>query len=95
MEKSRIQPLHHGIIRPFLGTENDRGAGGAAQGIINIAHGHHPDAAQGGVQSVSTNTGNIMQRAAHRNKGFARPIIKRNAQRRSGTAAAVIGGAAA
>ncbi len=95
MAQTVVQPPHHGGIRALLRAEYRAGARRAAQGIVDIAHGHEGHAAHRCIHAAHVDAGDVLQRPAHRHKGRARFIVKPHACRRCRAAAAVIGSAAA
>ena len=95
MAQPRVQPGHHGRVRPLLRAEHRRRARRAAQWVVDVAHHRYRYAAQRPAQRLRPDTGDACERAAHRHEGAPLFIEKFRPQRCGGAAAAIVGGAAA
>ena len=95
MGKARVQALNLGGVRPLLGTEHRCRAGGAAEGIVDIAHGDDLQRRHRRVHPRYIHGGDLSQGSAHGDEGFPRSIDKPDAAGTGRAAAAVVGGAAA
>ena len=95
MPQAAVQQADGLRIGALLRGEHGGGSALAAEGVVNVAHGHHLCLPQLRQDVFHTDMGNAPQRPAHRNEGVTRFIQKLHAQRRRSAAAAVVGGAAA
>ena len=95
MAQTVIQTAHHGGVGTLLGAEHGAGSGGAAEGIVDVAHGGEGDAAHRLIHGGGVDAGNILQGGAHGDEGFSRGVQKADTHGGGRAAAAVIGGAAA
>ena len=94
VRQARVQKLHHGRVRAFLGREHMRRAQRAAQWVVDIAHGHQLRARKYGMQAGKVDLRNLRQRCPHRHKGLACRVAEHCTQRCRSAAASVVCGAA-
>ena len=95
LTQSVVQPPHHGRVRALLGAEHGAGSGGAAQRVVNVAHGQNGDTPHRRIHAADINAVNFLQCTAHGDEALSRRTVKLHAHGGSRAAAAVIGGAAA
>ena len=95
VRQASVEHAHLLGSRTLLRAKDGGGAGRAAQGVVDVAHGDDLDVADARVHARDVDARDVGKRAAHRQELRAGSVVELDAARRSHAHAALVGAAAA
>ena len=95
VRQASVEHAHLLGSRALLRAKDGGGAGHAAQGVVDVAHGDDLDIADARVHARDVDARDVGKRAAHRQELRAGSVVELDAARRSHAHATLVGAAAA